>query len=175
MELILIRHTTPDIEKGICYGQSDIPLADTFMKELIPILQFIPVDDASVAYYSSPLTRCKTLAEQLATDVIFDDRIKELDFGDWELKYWGDLDRDEVDTWMNDFVNAPTKNGESYLDLHERTHYFLEDLKKKKHKKAIVVTHGGVIRSITAHIKNTSLLNSFDTPLNYGSIVKFTL
>ena len=30
MELILIRHTTPAIEKGICYGQSDLNVADSF-------------------------------------------------------------------------------------------------------------------------------------------------
>ena len=30
MRLHFIRHTRPDIARGVCYGQSDIPLASSF-------------------------------------------------------------------------------------------------------------------------------------------------
>ena len=33
MEVILIRHTTPDVPTGTCYGQSDVPLKETFEEE----------------------------------------------------------------------------------------------------------------------------------------------
>ena len=39
MEIYLIRHTTPKIEKGICYGQADLNVADSFEEEINVILK----------------------------------------------------------------------------------------------------------------------------------------
>ena len=64
MELILIRHTTPAIEKGICYGQSDLNVADSFEAELELILKEV---GQHRKVYSSPLKRCRILAERLGT------------------------------------------------------------------------------------------------------------
>ena len=33
MEIILIRHTSVDVPKGTCYGQTDVPLKPTFEQE----------------------------------------------------------------------------------------------------------------------------------------------
>ena len=33
MEVILIRHTHVGVEKGTCYGWTDVPVADTFEEE----------------------------------------------------------------------------------------------------------------------------------------------
>ena len=33
MEIYLVRHTTPDVAKGICYGQADIDVTATFLAE----------------------------------------------------------------------------------------------------------------------------------------------
>ncbi len=175
MELILIRHTTPDIKKGICYGQTDIDVINTFSEEIKPIQKQVSFNNDDTVYYSSPLKRCKILAEKLSDKIIFDDRLKELDFGDWELKDWNDIDKNDLDIWMNDFVNEPTKNGESYIDLHKRTTSFLEEIKLKNHTKIIVITHAGVIRSLASYINKTSLKDSFDLKLNYGAIIKFNI
>ncbi|WBX78179.1 alpha-ribazole phosphatase [Tenacibaculum ovolyticum] len=175
MEIILVRHTTPNIEKGICYGQADLGVVDTFAEEIKPILKAIKVNDASTTYYSSPLQRCKLLAEKLSDTIIFDDRLKELDFGDWELQKWDDINKPELDVWMNDFVNITVTNGESYIDLHTRTVQFLNELKTLKKERVVIVTHAGVIRSLWAYINKTPLDKSFDLKLNYGAIIKFTL
>ncbi|MCD8414688.1 alpha-ribazole phosphatase [Tenacibaculum dicentrarchi] len=175
MEIILVRHTTPNIEKGICYGQADIGVIDTFLEEVQPILKEVPLSDTETSYYSSPLKRCKLLAEQLSDTIIFDDRLKELDFGDWELKKWDDINKPELDIWMNDFVNITVTNGESYIDLHNRTVEFLNELKSLKKQRIVIVTHAGVIRSLWAYVNNISLENSFDLKLKYGDIIKFTL
>lgn len=87
MEIYLIRHTTPDIEKGICYGQSDIPLKDTFPSEVKNILKSIPKHFDKV--YSSPLQRCTQLANYIDQNNTIDNRLMELNFGSWELKKMG--------------------------------------------------------------------------------------
>lgn len=171
MEIILVRHTTPDIEKGVCYGQTDIGIADTFLEEIKPILKEVPVNNKQTIYYSSSLQRCKKLALKLNNTIIFDDRLKELDFGDWELKKWNDIDKTALDTWMNDFVNIPATNGESYVDLHTRTVNFLNEIQALKKERAVIVTHAGVIRSLWAYINNVSLENSFDLKLDYGQVI----
>lgn len=175
MEIILIRHTTPNIAKGICYGQSDIGITDSFLEEIKPIIKEIGINDDSINYYSSPLKRCAILAEKLAKKITFDNRLKELNFGDWELNKWDDINRDDLDVWMNDFVNVSTKNGESYVDLQQRTISFLKEIRQNKTKKSVIVTHAGVIRSIWSYINNIPLEKSFDLKLTYGAIIKLKL
>ena len=53
MEIYLIRHTTPDVAKGICYGQTDLALTATFPEEAEHVLKQLPPDLDVV--YSSPL------------------------------------------------------------------------------------------------------------------------
>lgn len=175
MEVILVRHTTPDIAKGICYGQADIKVATTFEEEVSNILKKVPVNDPEVTYYSSPLQRCKLLAKKLSANVIFDNRLKELDFGDWELQKWNDIDKKELDIWMNDFVKTPAKNGESYIDLHNRTTDFLTELTTKNHQKVVLVTHAGVMRSLWAYMNEIPLEKSFELKLNYGDTLTLHL
>ncbi|SDS01055.1 alpha-ribazole phosphatase [Polaribacter sp. KT25b] len=172
MEILLIRHTTPKIAKGICYGQSDIDVTDTFLKEIKPILQAVDVKDTETVFYSSPLKRCKKLAKKLSTNVLFDDRLKELNFGDWELQNWKDINKKELDYWMNNFVKVSATNGESYLDLHARTTNFLLEIAKQGHKKVVIITHAGVIRSLFSFINKTPLEKSFDLKLQYAQVLK---
>ena len=64
MEIYLIRHTTPSIKKGICYGQTDVDLNfDTFEFELCEIKKKLPSNID--IFYCSPLTRCLKLAQRL--------------------------------------------------------------------------------------------------------------
>lgn len=175
MEILLIRHTTPNIDKGICYGQADIDVVETFDDEVQVIQEQLPKSINEYKVFSSPLVRCKKLAEQLFSDITFDDRLKELNFGDWELKEWNDINKIELDKWMNDFVNLPAKNGESYIDLHERTTNFISELQQKQYKKVILVTHAGVIRSINAFINDIPLEKSFELKLNYGQLLTLSL
>ena len=172
MEIILIRHTTPKIAKGICYGHADLDVTDTFLEEIKPIIKKVPVNNDEIVYYSSPLKRCKKLAKKFSNNIIFDDRLKELDFGDWELHNWNDINKKELDYWMNNFVKVTATNGESYLDLHARTTDFLLEITKQKHKKVVIITHAGVIRSLYSFIKKTSLEKSFDLKLQYGQVLE---
>lgn len=171
MEIILVRHTSPEIAKGICYGQTDIDVAASFEEEIKPILQAIPINDDSISYYSSPLQRCVKLAKKLSNTIKYDNRLQELNFGEWELQAWDQIDPKVLDPWMKDFVNIAPVKGESYAALHKRTTAFINDLYKTNTEKAVLVTHGGVIRSIWSYFKNIPLEKSFDTTVNYGQII----
>ncbi len=174
MEIYLVRHTTPDIQKGICYGQSDLEVTTTFEKEVEKIHSQIPIQTIS-NIYSSPLKRCKVLAETFDLPVIFDDRLKELNFGDWELRDWNTIPPEEINPWMQDFVNVSTPNGESYIQLQKRILAFYEGLDHSSDQKIIIVSHAGPMRALLADLQKIDLKDSFNIKITYGEIITITV
>ena len=174
MEIYLIRHTTPKIGKGICYGQTDLEVEITFFeKELQAIQQKLP--DTFDQVYTSPLMRCQQLAKRLDDRPVLDERLMELNFGDWENKSWGDINQTELNAWMQDFVHTKASNGESYLDLHQRTLDFIDMLSNEHKDRIAIVTHAGNIRSFVSYVLDLPLENSFRIQLKYGSVVRVAL
>lgn len=173
----LLRHTTPKIAKGICYGQADIELADTFVEEL----QTIKKQLSSLQYttvISSPLYRCSHLAKQLLKPKVklqLDQRLMELNFGDWELKSWETISEDTTSkVWFKDYINQKCPNGESFKDLQQRVINFISELKTKNNT-ALLVTHAGVIRTFQCILENKPLTNAFNISVEYGALKTVTL
>lgn len=174
MEIYLVRHTTPDIEKGVCYGQADIGVLSSFETEANQVVRKIPKEE-NVVVISSPLKRCTKLAAEFSEKYTTDERLMELDFGKWELKNWNDIPKKEITPWMEDFVNVQVPNGESYLDLFARVLEFYKEIILNKTDQLILVTHGGVIRSLLAYLTKTDLKDSFDIKVTYGQVSKIVL
>lgn len=174
MNIYLIRHTTPDIELVYCYGQSDIDVKNTFSAEVARIKNILP-EFTSVKVFSSPLQRCYKLAAALQTgDVHKDERLKEINFGRWELKKWKDIAKEEFDFWIDDFVNRRAADGECYLDVSERMVGFLNDAIKMDHENIIIVSHGGALRTLFAHITEAPLKNLFRINIDFGSVSRLS-
>ncbi len=174
MSIYLIRHTAPLVEKGTCYGQADIDIKESFFEEAAIIQTVIPSDVRQV--WSSPLQRCRKLAEHLfpSYDINLEHKLKEINCGEWELRKWDDIPSDIVDPWMKDYVNVRIPGGENYLDLYDRvvdSFLFIASGETP----AAIITHGGVIRSILAHITGTSLLDSFSAfSIYYGCVIRIS-
>jgi alpha-ribazole phosphatase len=174
MEIYLVRHTTPAIEKSICYGQLDVDVDHkSFKSELKEIRKQIP--SLPVKIYSSPLKRCLQLASSLGVEVQQDERLMELDFGKWENKKWSEIDENELNSWMVDFVNTRAGRGESYYQLNDRMKNFIQELLTHDHKTAIIVTHAGNIRSILGQVLGLPLENTFRLHVNYGGVLHLTI
>ena len=180
MEIYLVRHTKPAIDKDVCYGQADVPVdAGVFEPSAKNLLTQLP--DKIAALYSSPLIRCSYLAKYIKANkyntktIDYSDLLKEVHFGDWENKKWNDINQTALQEWMNDFVNQSPPDGESFLALHQRTNQFLSLLKNSSYSSAVIVTHAGVIRSITSHIQQKLLNDAFAITCDYGSVTKLTL
>lgn len=175
MQIYLIRHTRVAIEPGICYGQSDVDVSETFQEEanlIKPQISDINFD----LIYSSPLSRCKILSEFLFDiDVNYDNRLQELNFGEWELQKWDDLRNPVVDKWMNDFVHTPCPNGESFFEMYQRVRAFMVEIKQLNSKNIAIVTHSGVIRCILTYLNNEELKDAFKRQIEFGEILNLTL
>ena len=185
--IYLIRHTTPAVARGMCYGQTDLDITDTFREEAGMIRKHLPESIGLV--YSSPLKRCVILANELfpGHQLRTADELMEIHCGDWEMRAWDDLPPEEVNPWMADFVQLRIPGGESYIDLHQRVSRCWEGISretvppdpsesgKSGPRDIAIVAHGGVIRSILAGITDTALVDSFKTfPLHYGCVIRLS-
>ncbi len=194
MEIYLIRHTTPKIEKGVCYGFSDLEVADSYAEELNSLSeklmqklqkQYLKNKEQSkkeeIVIHTSPLQRCSVLAKDLKDNIqnYFDskvkknDSLKEMNFGDWELKKWNEINENQLKIWTDNFVTEFVPNGESFEVLNERVvDFWQKNIKPQKGKTAFIVCHAGVIRSILCHALQIPLQNAFSVSIDYGSISK---
>jgi alpha-ribazole phosphatase len=170
-QIYLVRHTNVGIAAGTCYGISDIPLAPGFPDEASIIshkLQGITFDKV----YSSPLKRCTQLAQILSPgNYVMDQRLTEMNFGNWEGLSWNDIYKLPYGKeWMNNYLELPCPDGESYIDLHNRITAFVNELDKGQN--TLIITHAGVIRVFLSIFEGIEGKSVFDRKIDFGEIVK---
>lgn len=174
MEIHVIRHTPVTVNQGLCYGQLDVPVAETFPEDVKKIAEKLPTDFDAI--FCSPLTRCKQLANALPfQNIQFDKRLLEFDYGDWEGQKWDEITKEELSIWMDDFIVQKTKNGESLEDMFLRIQDFLDQLRNKEYKKVLLITHAGVIRNIWSYLLEIPLKNIFKVPVGFHELFVFKL
>ncbi len=174
MEVYVIRHTPVAIDQDVCYGQSDVDVSDSFFKDVEAIRKQIPTDFDYI--FSSPLKRCIELTKALGFNSFSTDKaLMEMHFGDWENIRWNDINQQDLNKWMSNFVVEKTPNGENLLELFKRVEDLLDKLRTQPYKKILLVTHAGVIRCIWAYILEIPLQNIFKIPVSYGEVFKFNL
>ena len=86
MEVIFIRHTSVDVPPGVCYGQTDVPLRNSFEQEAAVtsgnLKSYRPKGRDFDYVYTSPLSRCVRLATYCGyPDAERDNRIVEMNLG----------------------------------------------------------------------------------------------
>ncbi len=170
MEVYVVRHTTPKLTAGLIYGHLDVELADDFQKEIDSVLAKLPAHFDRV--FSSPSSRCTQLAMEITARFVTDERLTELNFGDWEGKTWDTVDQQDLQFWMDDFVNVRVPGGESMLDMQQRVTEFREELKELSYKSVLIVTHGGVIRLLRAEETGIPPERLFEIKVGYGEVFK---
>ena len=171
MLLHLVRHTITALPPNICYGNTDVPLANA--DDITAVVNKLSHLESPVVY-SSPLTRCRLLAEQLSEHVIFDNRLKELNFGVWELQSWNNVRGPEADRWMNNFVHERCPGGESFLELTQRAGSFIESITPTE-QPIIIVSHAGIIRAVAAMLQHIPFEKCFDIQVGYGDVLSIPL
>lgn len=172
MKIYLIRHTAVDVPQGMCYGQTDVGLKESFKDEADSVkanLDNIKAD----AVFSSPLSRCTRLARYCGFDKLqLDKRLMEMNFGDWETQEWDKID---MSVWETDWVNPPALNGESFMDMYARISSFFDELKGKGYENVFIFTHVGVISCTRVYFEQADIHETFDLMPSYGEIVEFEL
>lgn len=173
MKVIFIRHTSVDVPKGICYGQTDVPLAASFpeeariVREKIRSYRFDKI-------YCSPLSRCVELAHFCGyDDAVKDDRLKEMNFGEWEMKAYDEIKDPKLQEWFNDYVNVIPTGGESVLDQRKRLESFITEI-KGQHTDSVIgaFTHGGILINALVAFGDRTYEDVYNSIPPYGAIIE---
>lgn len=180
MQITLVRHTAVAPEwQVICYGNTDVPLADTFDLEAPRVAAQIDASGYD-RILSSPLSRALRLAHHCVpegTTIEVDDRLKEMNFGDWEGMHWDRIleEGQEVSSFFEYFIEQPAPGGESLRDLAQRVADLLDDLYRSGTQRVLLFCHGGVINSVRAMAGRITLQEAFEKILPYGSLTTIDL
>lgn len=176
MEVILIRHTTVDVPTGTCYGQTDVPLKDSFEEEAAvtkaALEAYGPIDHA----FTSPLSRCTRLAAFCGyADAERDPRLMEINFGEWEMKIFDDIVDPHLQEWFADHINTPVTGGESFRQQCERVGRFLDELRQQAWQRVVIFAHGGVLVAARVYAGLVTPEEAFSTIPPFGGLVKINL
>lgn len=176
MHLVLIRHTSVAVPRGVCYGQTDVPLAESFPEEASEVkarLSGYTFD----RIYSSPLSRCLRLAHFCGFgNPIIDSRLIEMNFGEWEMKEYDMITDPRLQEWFDDYINVAATGGESVLDQRRRFLEFIGDVKKSNPNGTIAAfTHGGILINALVTLNGKSYSEMYDSLPPYGAIIEIDI
>ncbi len=149
--LLIVRH--PETEANVTgrwVGRGDAPYTKLGTLQATLLAEEIAAFEPS-ELWSSPLRRCREVAEKagadLGLDPIYDDRLLEMDFGLAEGHTYDETVELGIafDFKSEDAPVAP--GGESRTDVFDRTARVLDEIISRDLPRVAVVTHGGVFRS----------------------------
>ena len=147
--LILVRHCEPQEDaRGLCYGRLDIGLSDAGREHAQWLAEALARHEWD-AVYSSPRLRARETAVAVNRDVVIDDDLREIDFGDLEGRSYDEIaatDPELYRAWMERPTTVRFPGGESFAELKVRALEALDRI-RAAHEAAVVITHGGVLRA----------------------------
>ena len=140
----LIRHERTQANRERRYiGWTDEPIVQA-------VEAAMPIEPAVV--YGSDLLRCRQTASCYFPGVPFmaDKRLRELHFGDFEMKMYEDLQHDPLyRAWIDDPMHVTPPNGEEFAGFQSRVLEAFHEI-TGNNRETMFVVHGGVIKLILA-------------------------
>ncbi|MDB5815691.1 MAG: putative alpha-ribazole phosphatase [Rhodocyclales bacterium] len=168
--LYLVRHTAVAVPGGTCYGRSDVALQAPVDRHAAWLRTMLPAD---VPVFCSPLSRCLVLAEALCPAPgapIVDGRLVEMDFGDWEMRRFDDIVREQIEAWSRDPFGFRPPGGECGREVMVRVQAALAGI-MAKHASAVIVSHGGPLRGIHGTLLGLPMQHWLACKIEPGSLV----
>lgn len=152
MKLWLLRHARVQLPHGLCYGASDVA-ADPVATEQAA-QRFAPCPAPGCRVWVSPLARAQALAlavHRLRPQLLLpqvDARLREMDFGVWEMHAWESIPKEAIDAWTTDFAQHRFGGQESTQEVIVRVAEALDHALALGESEMTWVTHAGVIRAL---------------------------
>ena len=186
MRIDLLRHGETTLSHTL-RGHTDDELTENgWLQMQSTIQQYVAGGTNWDVIFSSPLQRCHAfainLAERLETPLQLNMHIKEMYFGDWEGISTQAIYEAEPEQLAN-FWQFPTQyhapNGESLTQFQQRIFIGFEQIytqiQAQNGQKALVITHGGVIKLLTCLAQQQNLDDLLKMPAELGKLYTFSL
>ncbi len=159
MNLIAVTHGAVDWSPDLCVGQSEMALSDTGFTAVQrlaaswpgPSPRFLVASDSRQCRQSA-----QVFAAQLASEPLFDPRLREIDLGEWQGRKWKQVareDRERYGHWLANPVIQAAPGGESFTDLLRRSGAWLASMLSttRPGDTVLAVTHVGTLRALLCH------------------------
>jgi len=156
MEFYIIRHgLTKYNGQGILLGKSDPGLLNNNDPNILRWTPYFSnLEFQYIIHSGKKRTKETSLILRDHMDIKppikIDNRLQEMDFGDWELRSYDWLYQNQQEIfleWLKDPFHIAPPNGETLYQLRERIFSFFEEWSYKNyHRPFLIVTHGGPIR-----------------------------
>lgn len=154
----LARHPAVQVPRGVCYGQSDVALTtgwEVFASQLADCIRKAGIR----MLVASPLMRCRMPAEWVAAhtqcELLLEPRLKEISFGDWEMRPWDDVPPSALDEWALDLLGFSSPQGESGQELISRVTAVWSEFNAGP--SCAVLSHGGPLRILDALVSGKNI------------------
>ena len=160
MKIYVVRHGETALNsKGVLQGWLDEPLNEN--GRYLATLSGKAMKGIHFDYcISSPFVRATETAKIIlresgnAVDIKIDDRIREINFGDFEGKSLSEMEKNCYSFYADPFNFKGFTNGENIKDLCDRTQAFLKELISKDDGKVYLIsTHGCAMRAMINYLK----------------------
>jgi len=138
-----------------CYGRLDVPPGQDARLSASQLLLTLPAP-TPLAIWTSPLQRCREPAAHLArltgASLRIDDRLAEMDFGEWEGRSWEQIERSHPRSyraWLAAWPEVAPPGGERLSAFENRVRSWLEERAAVAElQSSALVGHAGVIRAL---------------------------
>lgn len=186
LHLDLLRHGETTLSHTLRGHLDDALTEHGWLQMQSTIQQYLDAQVHWDVIISSPLQRCQNfaaaLAEQLELPLLLNAEIKEMYFGDWEGRSTQTIYKNEPELLAN-FWQFPTQyhapNGELLHEFQQRVlHGFNEiyvQMQQHNWNKALIVTHGGVIKLLTCLARQQKLDELLTMPAELGKLYALNL
>ncbi len=170
MTLYVVRHGRTEANaSGLLLGRADPELDDTGRRQAEAIASVLPGDLEVIA---SPLRRTMSTAAAIRADFTTDDRLLELDYGDFDLRPVSEISAEVWAEWRGDPGFHPP-NGESLLELAARVGGFLDELSPlAAGRNVAIVTHVSPIKAAVAWALGVGIEVSWRAMVAQASITR---
>jgi len=167
--IYLIRHPAVAVS-GLCYGQSEVALAAPVETLAAQLRAQLPTE---FTLLSSPLSRCARLAEALGAPR-YDARLREIDFGAWELQAWDTIAREQLDAWAANPLDFRAHGGESVRQMAARAVAALDEALTGEARPLVIVGHAGPLRALVGRLQGMPAETWMQLAIGYGELQVFT-
>ncbi len=179
-EFYFIRHA-PVVKREGYLPPHDPPIKEGPF-DLAPLKNRLP---KNADWYISPLLRARQTADLLMADlvprsVIFDERLVEMNFGDWHDKplaeVWAEIADAPRHNWSFIMPHTQPPGGESFIALCKRIARWLDDkVAQPVTNPQIIITHAGVISAVLSHILGISPQRAIGVAVANFSVLQTSL
>ena len=154
-DIYLLRHGDTGLNKRYV-GSSNVSLSPKGIEEVKKSCSYLSKVDFDTVL-CSPMKRCVETASYLSStcSVLYQDFLKEIDFGRWEKKNFQEIlasDKLEVDNCVNDPDRFTFPEGESLEQFQYRVTQAANYIHESDGRVILIVCHGGVIRHLLCNL-----------------------